>query len=300
MNIRAKVFGGGSGEPALIKAKAPKGVRGDDLHAIPVTRNEARRANTREDDRHRLGGEAVEVAHEGRSYALQLVNLSGGGAMVAGKLPARLWDHVELRLGDDGRIECAVCWIKGDRIGLEFAVETRLDCSPTEQATVLREVIARSFPDVAFEVAATTTPSVPAEPKAPEQRDGRRHPLIWLGIVHYNFESSPVRLRNISATGAMIECSVPLPVDADPLLELGDHLQIPSRVTWAIGDAAGLRFDHPFDLSHLAKARPEVAHGHWQRPSYLGGRLSDPAGDERWRRMTLSELRDELEGFWKR
>jgi hypothetical protein len=294
MNIRAKVFGGNSEEPSLIKAKTPKGVRADDLHSISVTREESRRVNTRDDDRHRLAHERVELVRGDRSYTLDLVNLSGGGAMVAGKLPAKLWDRVELRLGGDGRIECAVCWIKDDRIGLEFAEETRLDCSPTQQAVILREVVARSFPEVEFE--ATETVEKAPKTDVHEQRDGRRHPLIWSGVLHHDFESHPVRLRNISDTGAMIECAHALPIGAQPLLDLGADVQIPSTVSWALGDTAGLRFDQPFDLTRLAQSRPEVAQSQWKRPSYLGG--AGPS-EAQWDHMSLGELREQLEGFWK-
>jgi hypothetical protein len=182
---------------------------------------------------------------------------------------------------------------------LEFAHETRLDCSPGEQARILREVVARSFPDVEFEAAASQE-QVP-ESDGPDQRTDRRHPLIWSGTLHHDFESHPVRLRNISSTGAMIECPVALRDGAEPLLELGDGIQLPAKVSWAVGDAAGLRFDSEFDLSLLAQARPQVADGHWERPSYLrAGKLSDPEADQRWQRMSIGELREELEGFWKR
>lgn len=296
MNIRAKIFGTGDAEqPVLIKAKAPRGARADALDSVAVARAETRRANTREDDRHRLTDERVAVAIKGKTYDLELVNLSGGGAMVAGKLPARLWDRVELRLGGDGNIECAVCWIRDGRTGLEFAQETRLDCSVGEQAKVLRDVIARSFPEVEFEAAAKPSEAA-AKPSAAELRKGARHPLIWSGILHHDFESHPVRLRNISSTGAMIECPVTLRVGSEPLLELGGGVELPSTVTWAVGDAAGLHFANEFDLSQLAKSRPDVAAAQWERPSYLeSGKAAD-----HWQHMSLGELRQSLEGFWKR
>ena len=294
MNIRAKIFGGGvAEEPVLIKAKTPKGAKADDLHSIAVTRAETRRANTREDDRHRLVDERVKVDHKGRSYDLELVNLSGGGAMVAGKLPAKLWDRVDLRLGTDGLIECAVCWLRGNRFGLEFARETRLDCSADEQAAILRDVIARSFPDVELEARPS---AAEPEPEGPENRGGRRHPLIWSGILHHDFESHPVRLRNISSTGAMIECPFTLRVGGEPLLELGGGIQLPATVSWAVGDTAGLRFASEFDLAQLAQSRPEVAAQQWERPSYLDG----VGGSDGWQHMSLGQLRQELEGFWKR
>lgn len=295
MNIRAKIFGtGDASEPVLMKAKAPRGAKGDALDSIAVARAETRRANTREDDRHRLTDERVTAVYRGRSYDLDLVNLSGGGAMVAGKLPAKLWDHLELRLGGDGSIECAVCWIRDGRVGVEFAQETRLDCSVGEQAKVLRDVIARSFPEVEFEAAKPA--AAETESSGAELRKGARHPLIWSGILHHDFESHPVRLRNISSTGAMIECPVTLRPGSEPLLELGGGVELPATVTWAIGDAAGLRFAQEFDLAELARSRPEVAAAHWERPSYLdGGKIAD-----QWQHMSLGELRQSLEGFWKR
>lgn len=299
MNIRAKIFGGNvPAEPSLIRTKTPKGVKADALDSIPVTRTETRRANTREDDRHRLADEAAVVVHAGTPYDVELVNLSGGGAMVATNLPAKLWDRVELRLGTDGVIECAVCWIKGDRLGLEFARETRLDCSAGEQAAILREVVAKSFPDVEFEAAA---PQAEKEPSGPEQRGGPRHPLIWSGVLHHDFASNPVRLRNISTTGAMIECLAPLHVGAEPLLELGGEVQISATVTWIAGDTAGLRFTGPFELARLADSRPEVAQKQYKRPAYLQGNVSaDTPPESEWDHMSMGELRDYLEGFWKR
>jgi len=110
-----------------------------------------------------------------------------------------------------------------------------------------------------------------------------------------------VRLRNISTTGALIECEDALRVGAEPLLDLGEAGTIFATVTWAVGDQAGLKFQQNFDLAQLAKAKPQVASSKWKAPDYLKG---DPAVDtpwaEEWGRMSLGELRDELEGFMKR
>jgi hypothetical protein len=135
------------------------------------------------------------------------------------------------------------------------------------------------------------------QPSPADLRNGARHPLIWSGVLHHDFESHSVRLRNISTTGAMIECPVKLRVGAEPLLELGGGIQLPSTVSWAVGDAAGLRFAREFDLSDLARAKPEVADRQWQRPSYLNRSRS---ADDEWQHLSLGELRQSLEGFWKR
>jgi len=294
MNIRSKIFGGKTEESPLVPAKKPKGAKADALDSIAVTRAEARKADTRDGDRHRLPDEQVRVTHDGSCHHVQLINLSGGGAMVTGDFEPKLWDRLQLHLGPNGTIDCAVRWLRDGRVGLEFAHETRLDCSADEQAIVLREVIARSFPDIEFEA-----PVEGEQVDGDDQRGGRRHPLIWSGVIHHDYQSTPVRLRNISETGAMIECHAPLRVGAEPLLELGEGVQTFTKVAWVVGDTAGLAFDKPFDLRELARSKPEVAADRWERPSYLrpGVAAENTPWDER---MTLSELKQSLEGFLKR
>lgn len=300
MNIRSKIFGGKSDdEPVVVTSKKPKGAKADTLHSVSVSREEARQADTRDQDRHRLPDEQVRVTYDGEDREVQLINLSGGGAMVACDFDAKLWDRLQLHLGENGTIDCAVRWIKGDRVGLEFAHETRLDCSADKQAAVLRDVIAKSFPDIEFEGGAVEV----VEPSDyDEMRGDRRHPLIWSGLLHHDFQSTQIRLRNISSTGAMIECCAPLRVGAEPMLELGDHVQISATVAWVFGDTAGLRFQKEFDLSNLARSRPDLASVKWDRPSYLqpgSTAATDSPWDEQWDRMSLGELRQSLEGFMK-
>lgn len=298
MNIRSKIFGDGKygDDSPVVQAKKPKGAQADTLHSIAVARETTRKADTRDEDRHRLPDEQVSAIYKDRMHQVQLVNLSGGGAMIACDFEPRLWDRLQLHLGENGTIDCAVRWIKGGRVGLKFAHETRLDCSADKQAAVLREVIARSFPDIEFAETATDAET----PNCDEMRGDRRHPLIWSGQIHHDFQSTPVRLRNISGTGAMIECTDPLLVGAEPMLELGDHVQISTTVAWVFGDTAGLRFQNEFDLSLLARSRPDLASVKWDCPDYLqpGAAASSP-WDEQWDRMSLSELRQSLEGFMK-
>jgi PilZ domain len=279
MNIRSQILGASTAsEQPLLKTKAPKGVRADELHSIPVEREETRSADTRQEDRHRLSGEKIRLTHAGKSYDVELVNLSGGGAMVSGDLEPMLWDKVELQLGENGTVECAVLWLRDDRIGLEFAHETRLACSADEQAAVLREVIARSFPDLEFDDRSAET----AGPR--EQRQGARHPLVWSGVLYHDNQTTMVRVRNISNSGAMVESSAPVRVGAQPVLELSDAASLGCDVAWAIGDQVGLRFHKPFDMNLLATSRPEVA--------------QDIPGN--WDHATLNELHDELKGFMNR
>lgn len=295
MNIRAKIYGGSAAEEPLLKAKKPKGAKADKLQSIAVSREARRASNARGGDRHRLSGETARVAHDGVVFKVELINLSGGGAMVEGPLEPKLWDRVELHLGEHGDIECAVRWIRDGRIGLEFAHETRIECSPDEVASVLRQVILRSFPDLEFEIAEHASPDCPADD---EHRAAPRHPLIWNGTLHHDYQSDPVRVRNISGTGAMIETSAMVRVGSEPLLELGEAVSLSATIEWAVGDQVGLRFHSPFNMNLLAESRPSVATSDWVPPAYLDPEAKQ--GEDRWGRLNLIELRQELEGFLKR
>ena len=307
-SFRSAVLSGKAGRHDDLVARTKKKrikPSAEGLAGVAVAREEKRMRNQRGGDRHRLTGESVTLVAGKRKHQVELINVSGGGAMIAGKLKLQLWDKVELRIGEDGAVECAVLWIRNDRVGLEFAHETRLDCSPAEREALLRQVIARSFGDVAIELPRSErTRKMDSEPKlggTSDQRVAGRHPLIWTGVLHHDYQSSPIRVRNISSTGCMIECSAPVRVDTEPLLELSEALSVSGTVVWAVGDQVGFRFHSPFEMSQLAESLPEVAPSEWIRPSYLDPDASgDSPWDPRWNRMSVGELRQELEGFMKR
>ncbi|HET7708144.1 MAG TPA: PilZ domain-containing protein [Sphingomicrobium sp.] len=304
-NIRQQIFGGERREQrALLGTKRKKGAAADSsLTSVAIPRAEARLNDSRDGDRHRLNDEKVTVKLGRKSHKVELVNLSGGGAMIEGDLEPNLWDRVELHLGDDAILECVVRWIKNGRIGLEFSHETQLDCGPQERARLLQDVIARSFPETEVQV----TPAAPDRPDpsaAPTSEHGRgefRHPLIWSGQIHYDFESTPVRLRNISRNGAMIQCATPLPVGAEPLLDLGEAGSIFARVSWACGDQVGLAFQTEFELADLAKSRPDLVPVDWETPNYLKSPEpgAAPPKSDPWQRLTVDELNERLDGFLK-
>ena len=294
MNIRAKILGGASpADERILQSKKRKGADLDSLDSL-IEREEARTRHSRFEDRHRLLDETVEIKRGNATHPAQLINLSGGGAMISADVNLLLWDKVELHLGENGTVECAVRWIRGDRFGLEFAHETRIECGADEQAAVLRDVIRRSFPNLEFE--ADEEPH--SRHSGPDGRGERRHPLVWSGLLHHDHQSTPVRLRNISASGTQIECYEMLTVGSEPQLELGPDVSISATVAWVLGDQAGLRFNSPFDLHDLARSRPRLAGSEWEPPAYLEG--VDEGSGELWGRMSLGQLRQELEGFLKR
>jgi hypothetical protein len=275
---------------------------GDALDGVRVPRSETRRGNHRGGDRHRLNGETATAVHNGSTYDAEVVNLSSGGAMIRCGFVPKLWDLVELRLGDGPGLEGAVRWIKGGSIGLEFAHETKIDCDPQQRAELLLAVIQRSFPDDEVRLdAAPIEESLEVEEEDLGNRDEKRHPLIWKGEIHYAHDSNPVRLRNVSAGGALVDVAVDYPLGAEVMLDLGDAGQFFTTVQWVCGDQAGLRFVQPFDIACLANARPDVMPHSWTVPSFLTDEADDDSPwHEKWSRSSIEEIRTDLEGYLKR
>lgn len=295
MNIRAKVFRGAADEP-ILRSKKPRGAKADTLNSVAVARETRRLNNGRGEDRHRLTDERALITWNGAGQEVELINLSGGGAMITAHFEPMLWDRVDLHLGNHGTIECAVRWMRDGLIGLEFAHETRLDWPSDQVATVLRHVIEKTFPQITFPEKDDSPPPPARVPSDDEHRRAARHPLVWNGTLYHDYQTTPVRVRNISDTGAMIEIGVPARVGSEPLLELTDTASVSATVEWVVGDHAGLRFHSPFDLKLLTESRPTVAPTQWSPPPYLGVGTDE---NDRWNRLTLQELRDELEGFMR-
>src|SRR3954453_14594890 len=139
----------GSGAPGrVMPAKKSRGTDGDCLAGVQVARTESRTHNQRAEGRQVLGSEEARLFVGRRHYVVDLLNLSGGGAMIRTNLPLKLWKQVHLELGDGGSVECAVRWIREDRIGLEFAHETQVAGDIAKRDAMLLDTISRNFPEV--------------------------------------------------------------------------------------------------------------------------------------------------------
>ena len=152
------------------------------------------------------------------------------------------------------------------------------------------------YPEIEFSVVEQATP----ESDGTEQRIARRHPFIWSAVIHHDYQSTNVRLRNISETGAMIQGEFALLIGNQLLFDLGDSGSVFATVAWTFGDQAGLKFDKAFNLTDLARSRPNVAEAQRNVPTYLNQHENSSPWDEHWNRLSLGELRDELEGYLKR
>jgi len=303
-SFRASVLRGEKA-PLVITDKAPKPRRSKgSIDGELVARSEGRRADHRGKDRHRLSSEGATAHHRGRKHKVELINLSSGGAMISCGFEPRLWDILELQISDGPRFEGAVRWIKDGNVGIEFAHETIIDADPEKRAEVLLSVIQRSFPDqkVSLEREAEAEDSVDQRDEDLGKRGERRHPLIWKGEIHYAFDSNPVRLRNVSEGGALLDVVSLYPVGAEILLDLGGAGQFEAVVSWSHEDQVGVKFRVPFDIKCLANAKPEVAPLRWNLPDFLSreANADDSPWSDQWDRSSISEIREDLEGFLKR
>ena len=218
MSIKTRIFGAGADDP-LLPVKKKKGSRPHTLNSVIISRAECRRGNARGRDRHRLMSEQAVVRQDGRDHSVELVNLSAGGAMVA-------------------RISSCGC---GTRLGWCSAATASSTApfagsratasvlsSRTRHASIaidddrndlLRAVIRKSFPDAAdidLEYPKRRIDDDPSvDPEGAKRRSADRHPLIWTGVIYYDnsndYQAEPVRLRNISVTGALVQSGNPLP-----------------------------------------------------------------------------------------
>ena len=304
--LRLAPEGSASAEPLLRPAGSRRrSTREDDLLSISVPRHENRWRNMREDERHRLRAEeALVTTVDGERRTVALVNLSGGGAMIETDYVPEDLEPMMLDLGDGGEIEAAVRWVRAGRIGLEFAHETQLGCDAATRDALLLDTIRKSFPTANLigmaQPSSAFGPNHGNDDRERVARGARRHPLIWSGEVHYDHDTHVVRLRNISADGALIESSSRFPVEAGLLLDLGGAGTIFATVSWSRGGQAGLRFEESFDVSRLAEAKPTLR-SNWHRPDYLARHEEEarrPGGwAAHWDAPSIEQLREDLEGF---
>lgn len=305
-SFRAEIIGGEKRQ-LIVTEKNPRQGGRDDLSGSVVPRSEVRLTDHRDADRHRLVNQGATVTFEGRRHTVELVNLSAGGAMIRCGIVPNLWDIMELELGEGYALECAVRWLRDGCIGLEFAHETQIECTPDERAAVLLEVIQQTFRDQEVQL-------LRPEPTAPESDEGneefedsgdrgtRRHPLIWTGEIHSANGTHATRLRNVSTGGALVDVETYYPVGAEVMLDLGGAGKFMANVQWNCAGKAGLRFRDAFNLGCLANSKPEVASNQWLKPSFLDLPLEEEntPWHTKWSRGSIAEIRDELEGFLKR
>jgi diguanylate cyclase (GGDEF)-like protein len=151
----------------------------------------------------------------------------------------------------------------------ELALIRRLGCSQAQGFLFAAPMAAE---DARALAAASSPPGEVAAFSRPP-----RHRLIRTGRLDIGGESLPVRLRNISQGGAMIECDRPLAPETRVSLDLQEAGRLEAEIRWSARGQAGMRFAAPFTLSRLARRAGARAIPKVLRPAYLDAPAPDVA-----------------------
>ena len=279
--MRMLIENGGKRDIVAKKPRADQ-QRRTGLAAIPIPRQESRCHNQRREDRHLNLADTAVITFRRKKPEVDVVNVSSHGVMIDSDIEPRVGERIEIRFEDCNRPLCYVRWVKGRQIGLEFSAETVLIAPPN-----VRELI------ISGRRRGEQPPKLEIKPERPH-----RHNLILRGILHCGIESPEVRLRNISADGAMVDCAEDMLVGTQVVLELagGGAVAIEARVRWSRGGQIGLLFDHKFDMCLLAdggppKPPPPPAIPRYVKPDYLATEGSE---DSPWSARTYGLRPEDL------
>jgi len=286
--FRARLRGEQVGPRLLAEKNPPEAADELSLAGVAIRRTEVRRSNNRTGTRQPVSGERVTIRTSDGEQIADLKNLSAGGAMVEG-LEAKLFDRVELILDGTFQASCEVKWLKGKRTGLEFWPGTKVECSDRTRRRLAAEIAATLFPTAEIP---TPKPADPGPVDGGGHRHATRHKLVWSATLHHNFQSETVRIRNISASGTLLEFSGELDVGAKPVLEIEGAGILDCSVVWRFGDQAGLKFERSFNVSLLARNAPHLA----ATPVRGGTQKAYIDLDQ----LSLEQLQEELGGFLSR
>ncbi len=274
--IRSQIETGAKPELVVRKERGePR--RSAGLAAIPIVRQEARRHNQRREDRHVNLANKADIVFRRKRYEVEVVNVSSHGVMIEADIEPRVGERIEIRFEDCNRTLCYVRWVKGRKIGLEFTAETVL-IAPAD----VRELI------VSGRRAGEQPPKLEIRAERPH-----RQKLMLRGMLHCGLGSLEVKLRNVSAAGAMVDCDEDLLVGSPVVIELagGGAVAVEARVRWCQSGQIGLVFDRPFDMRLLAEPPKVSAIAHYVKPDYLA---SDGQEDSPWSARTIGLRPEDL------
>lgn len=109
-----------------------------------------------------------------------------------------------------------------------------------------------------------------------QNRRQRRSNVLMAAALELSGASLAVKLRNLSADGALVEADK-LPVEGSEVLFRRNELAMPARVVWVRGGRAGISFKDELPpetlLRHVPTPRPRVS-PEFRRPGLQGKPLS--------------------------
>jgi hypothetical protein len=278
-DIRSTFLDGeGVTKPRLVAAKQKRAEpKESSLTRIAVVRSEARVTNHRREDRIRDLADAATITFRRKSVEARLVNLSSLGAMVEAEIEPRIGEVLQIQFADCNRTRCTVRWMKENRIGLEFEEQTDIVGLARTRAYVVS--------------AHAQLPVIPERTGKPLAMRAARHGLIWTGTLYWSFEAFNVRVRNISADGAMLDCERHLVNGSAIRLNLAEAGTLAGEVRWSKGGQIGIKFEDKFNLRLLANVKPAASTvDPAYRPGYVkGDGTKNSSWSALWERLRPSD-----------
>lgn len=117
-----------------------------------------------------------------------------------------------------------------------------------------------------------------------QNRKGRRSNVLMSASLELSGTSLPVKLRNLSAEGALVQGDK-LPVEGASVLFRKGDLSTPGTVAWVNGRQAGISFAQQLNpeelLRHIPAPRARVA-STFRRPGLKTGTDSDKGYGDAW------------------
>jgi len=99
-----------------------------------------------------------------------------------------------------------------------------------------------------------------------------RQRLMRRAITSINGDAVEVRLRNISSTGALVECEIPMSPGTELAIDIVGVGPVRGVVRWSQAGKCGVQFDREFNLATLAPKRSKLNPVTMLRPDYMDQR----------------------------
>ena len=274
--IRSTVIRGERRDPIAAKRGGRDNGSNGSLSAIRIRREESRRCDQRREGRQLDVVDRAELSWHRRKLDVSVLNVSSRGAMIETDLMPRIGARLHLRFADCNSTRCFVRWVRDGRIGVEFEKETLVIAPRDLRERVIGGRRAGERPTVSL-----------GKARAPRQS------LILTGQLHWRGGTTAVRLRNISAEGAMLDAGEDLDANVEVVLELPGVVAATGKVRWCRSGQIGIRFDRPLDLAGLTLGHQphERQSPHMLKPDYLKTELEPHSPwAARWQRLMAEDL----------
>ena len=233
---------------------------------------------------------------------LALDDFGNGGASLHSLRSAAL-DRVKIHpslvraaLPKGGRAQAALDAVVGlaERVGMRVTAEGAETIEELELIRTLgcTEIQGYLFgrPMTAEDAVKLAADSKPVSATPDFQPRPPRHSLFRRGTLRWTGGILPVRLRNISAEGAMIESGNEMAPDSEIEIDLSDGLRLVGKVRWSQDGRIGLKFDEAFDLRQLRGTRRPSSTA--LTPDYLSSELDpDSPWAARQERLSIKDVK---------